>query len=117
MVGPCLAALVAAAPAWAQDRTPAERQSLVDLARILGESHAIRQICEGPQDRLWYGRMQRLMQVEAADQALTRRLTLSFNAGYGAAKALYPECTGAARAEARKIARTAQGLSESLEGP
>lgn len=111
------ALLVAVSPALAQERVPAQRQALVDLARILGESHAIRQACEGPQDQYWRKRMQQLLAVEAADQSLKTRISVAFNAGYGSGKALYPSCTDAARAEARRIARTAQGLSEALAKP
>ena len=109
--------LVAAVPALAQERPPAQRQALVDLARILGESHAIHQACEGPQDRYWRTRMQELLAVEAADQGLTTRLSKEFNAGFGSGKAFYGSCTDAARAEARRIARIAQGLSETLARP
>jgi len=109
--------MVAIAPASAQERAPAQRQALVDLARILGESHAIRQVCEGPQDQYWRRRMQQLLVVEAADQGLKTRISLAFNAGFGSGKALYAGCTDAARAEARRIARTAQGLSETLARP
>jgi uncharacterized protein (TIGR02301 family) len=105
------------APAQAQDRSPAERQALLDLSRIMGESHAIRQTCEGPQDGYWYTRMKHLLDVEAADQGLKRRLANAFSAGFNQTKALYPQCVDAARAEAKRIARTAQGLSEKLAGP
>ena len=111
------AVLVLTASASAQERAPAQRQALVDLARILGESHAIRQACEGPQDQYWRARMQQLLAVEAADQGLKTRISVAFNAGFGSGKALYASCTGAARAEARRIARTGQGLSETLKRP
>ncbi len=112
-----LALVLSAEPVFAQERNPAERQKLVDLARILGESHWIRRVCTGGQDQSWYGRMEQLLAVEAADQGLKRRLSLSFNDGYHAAEALYPQCVEAARTEARRIAKTAQGLSETLAGP
>ena len=64
-----LAILLAACatPALAQERTPAERQVLVDLAYVLGESHALRQTCEGAGDMLWRSRMEEMLRVEAAD--------------------------------------------------
>ena len=110
-------ALLLATPVFAQDRSPAERQALLDLARMLGESHAIRQACEGPQNGYWYSRMQRLLAIEAADQAQTRRLGLAFNAGFNATGALFPRCTDAARAEGRRVAKAAETLSEKLAGP
>ena len=117
LAAPLAVLLVAMSPALGQERVPAQRQALVDLARILGESHAIRQACEGPQDQYWRTRMQQLLTVEAADQGLKTRISMAFNAGYGSGKALYASCTDAARAEARRIARTAQGLSETLARP
>ena len=111
------AVLIAATSTSAQERAPAQRQALVDLARVLGESHAIRQACEGPQDQYWRTRMQRLLAVEAADQGLKTRISVAFNAGYGSGKALYSSCTEAARAQARQIARTAQALTETLAKP
>lgn len=114
---PLILALAAAFPAFAQERSPAERQSLVELARVLGESHAIRMACEGEQDQFWRERMQRLLDQEAADQGLTTRLSLAFNEGFHAGQALYPRCSDAARAEARKIAGAGQTLSEKLKGP
>lgn len=110
-------ALAAASRALAQERSPAERQSLVELARILGESHAIRMACEGEEDQFWRGRMRQLLDQEAADQGLKTRLSLAFNGGFHAGQALYPRCSDAARAEARKIAASGQTLSEKLEGP
>ncbi len=122
--GPRLAASAAAAvlalapaAALAQERSPAERQSLVDLARVLGESHALRQACEGPQDQSWRSRMQQLLAVEAADQGLKTRISVAFNAGYGSGRSLFPNCTDAARAEARRIAGEGQRLSIKLAGP
>jgi uncharacterized protein (TIGR02301 family) len=110
------AVLLLALPAFAQERSPAERQALVQLARVIGESHAIRQACEGAEDQFWRGRMQGLLDQEAADQGLKTRLSLAFNDGFHAGQALYPKCTDAARAEARKIAASGQALAEKLEG-
>lgn len=111
-----LACLAAGAVA-AQDRPPAERQGLADLARLLGQSHALRQVCQGPDDQFWRSRMQQLIDVEASDQALKQRLAVSFNAGYGAEQALYPDCTPAARQEAQRLARRGQSLAQALASP
>jgi uncharacterized protein (TIGR02301 family) len=108
---------VSAAPALAQERNPAERQLLVDLANVLGESHALRQTCEGPGDMFWRSRMQEMLRVEAADQAFVNRLTLSFNAGYAAGQAGFPACDAGLKAEARRIALRGRQLSARLSGP
>ena len=112
-----VAVLALVAAAQAQERSPAERQGLVDLARVLGESHALRQACEGPRDQFWRSRMQRLLAVEAADQGLKTRISVAFNAGYGSGRSLFPKCTDAAQAEARRIAGDGQKLSLKLALP
>ena len=62
---PALAALLLTAPsplpAHAQEREPADRQRLLDLAYALGQSHALRQACEGAGDQFWRARMMRLI--------------------------------------------------------
>jgi uncharacterized protein (TIGR02301 family) len=70
--------------ALAQDRSPAERQTLLDLAFTLGESHALRQVCEGAGDQYWRARMMRLTEVEKADQAFDAQLRDRFNTGFAA---------------------------------
>lgn len=114
-----LAILLAACatPALAQERTPAERQVLVDLAYVLGESHALRQTCEGAGDMLWRSRMEEMLRVEAADQGFVTRLTLSFNSGYAAGQAGFPSCDAALKTEARRVAARGKQLSARLSGP
>ncbi len=112
-----LVLLAAASPALAQERSPAGRQALVELSRVLGESHAIRQACEGSADQLWRERMSQVLEQEAVDQRLKARLSIAFNDGYHSGQALYPKCSPAARAEARRIAASGQALSEKLETP
>jgi uncharacterized protein (TIGR02301 family) len=89
--------LVAAGSAPAQDRTPALRQTLVDLAYVLGESHALRQACEGAGDQFWRTRMIRMTDVEAPDETLDARLKESFNTGYASRQGEFPSCTPASR--------------------
>lgn len=110
-----LAAL--ATPALAQERNPAERQVLVDLAYVLGESHALRQTCEGDGDMFWRSRMEQMLRVEAADQSFVTRLTLSFNSGYAAGQAGFPACDAGLKAEARRIAGRGRQLSARLSRP
>jgi uncharacterized protein (TIGR02301 family) len=87
-----LAALATGGPALAQDRSPVERQTLLDLAFTLGESHALRQVCEGAGDQYWRARMMRLVEVEKADQALDAQLRDRFNTGFAAGQGRFPEC-------------------------
>lgn len=105
------------APALAQERSPSERQELVDLARLLGESHALNQACAGADNQFWRERMQGMLDQEAAEQGLKTRLSIAFNDGYHSGQALYPKCSDAARAEARKLATKGEQLSEKLARP
>lgn len=95
--------------AQSQDRTPAVRQSLVDLAYVLGESHALRQACLGEDDQYWRTRMIRMVDTEQPDAALDRRLKESFNTGFASRQSEFPTCTGATRRA--EIATAARGQS------
>ena len=81
-VAACLCSLFAAAAIRAQERSPAERQTLVALAYVMGESHALRQVCKGAGDQYWRGRMRDLVAAEQPDEPFSRRLTDSFNDGF-----------------------------------
>lgn len=87
-----LTALVGTGSALAQDRGPVERQTLLDLAFTLGESHALRQVCEGAGDQYWRSRMMRLTDVEKADQAFDAQLRDRFNTGFAAGQGEFTEC-------------------------
>ena len=118
----CLAALtLLASAAAAQERTPAERQTLADLSYILGESHALRQACAGAEDQFWRARMQRLVQAEQPDAALDKRLKESFNTGFVAGQTAFSSCSPQSRqAEAKAAARgrvLASGLARGMAPP
>jgi uncharacterized protein (TIGR02301 family) len=112
-----LLALVLVAPtgaALAQDRAPVERQKLLDLAFTLGESHALRQVCEGTGDQYWRSRMVRLTDVEKADQAFDAQLRDRFNTGFAARQGQFPECDDASRQAEQAVARKGQALAAKL---
>ncbi len=108
--------LLAATVVAAQDRPPTQRQSLAELAYVLGRSHGLRQLCEGPRDQVWRSWMARLLEREAPDDALNRRLRDSFNTGYASAQAQYPSCSRASRAEAERSAERGRTLARALDG-
>ena len=90
-----IATLALASPAAAQ---PAARTDLlVQLARVIGESHALRQVCEGAKDQYWRERMFGLLDAEAADDALRDRLSKAFNAGYIDGQLEFDHCSAASR--------------------
>jgi uncharacterized protein (TIGR02301 family) len=107
--------LALAAPlAMAQERAPAERQVLLDLAYTLGEAHALRQACEGEGDQYWRDRMARLIEVEAADEGFTAQLQGKFNAGYNGRQAEFPTCTPESRKALAATAQHGQGLADKM---
>jgi len=116
---PALAILLltaSAAPlAHAQDREPAERQRLLDLAYALGQSHALRQACEGAGDQFWRARMMRLIDVEQADAAFTALLRDRFNGGFAASQASHPDgCSPESRRAERQAAQRGRALAGKL---
>ena len=103
--------------ASAQDRAPDARQALADLAYVLGQSHALRQACVDRDDQFWRDRMGRLLDIEASDQALKRRLQDAFNTGFAAARLSYPRCGAGARAELARLAMRGKDLAARLAAP
>lgn len=103
-----------ASAALAQERAPEERQNLIDLAYTLGESHALRQICEGENDQFWRSRMVRLTEVEQADQAFDAQLRERFNTGFAAGKGAFPLCDASSRKAEQQSARKGQALALKL---
>lgn len=107
-------AMIVTSPAVAQDRTPAQRQTLVELAYVLGQSHALRQACMGPLDQYWRERMARLVRTESPDNAFDVRLRDSFNAGFSTSQSEFPVCGPQSRAEEIKAAARGKALAEVL---
>jgi uncharacterized protein (TIGR02301 family) len=110
-----LIALLAAAPAAAQDRNPAARQTLASLAYVLGQAHALSLVCDAS-NQTWRARMARIRELEVPDEAFDRQLVNGFNAGFVDGQARYPSCSRAARAEAAVVAARGRDLSRVLAG-
>jgi uncharacterized protein (TIGR02301 family) len=109
-------ALTLATAAGAAERTAEDRQTLTDLAYVLGQSHALRQACQGQTDQFWRDRMYSLIHTEQPDQGFERRLKDSFNTGYAAAQAAYPACTPSSRRAEARAAERGRALAEGLTG-
>lgn len=105
---------VFAAPAMAQEREPAERQTLIDLAYALGESHALRQACAGEGDQYWRDRMMQVTETEASDAAFNGRLTQAFNSGFATRQTEFPSCSPASKRAELMVARKGQSLATQL---
>jgi uncharacterized protein (TIGR02301 family) len=113
-LGLVLMMAAAATTVAAQDRSPADRQTLVELAYALGQSHALRQVCTGASDYYWRHRMQQLVAAEQPDGPFNRRLADSFNDGFVASRQAFPSCNAAAKAEAEAIAAKGGELAQDL---
>lgn len=109
-------AVLLATPALAQERTPAARETLADLAYTLGQAHALRTRCQGEGDQVWRARMVRMVEVERPDEAFRDQLFDGFNTGFLSANAAHPRCDDGARAEAAKVAQRGRDLSRVLAG-
>ncbi|MBI1407795.1 MAG: TIGR02301 family protein [Caulobacter sp.] len=108
------AALLWAGPAAAQDRSPAERQTLVDLAYAIGESHGLRQTCNGPTDQFWRDRMVQLSDTEVPDADFDARLKQAFNSGFATRQSQFPTCTLESRKAELAVARKGEALAQKL---
>jgi uncharacterized protein (TIGR02301 family) len=112
----CLCGLVATVAIHAQERSPADRQTLVALAYVIGESHALRQLCNGAGDQYWRARMRDLIAAEQPDAPFSRRLTDSFNDGFVAGQQAYTACDERAKREAARAAAKGRELAVTLSG-
>ncbi len=113
LIGVLLSALVVS-PVLAQERAADERQRLLDLAYTLGESHALRQACQGEGDQYWRSRMVRMTEVEQADQAFDAQMRERFNTGFASRRSEYPTCDDASRKAEQAAARKGQALSQKM---
>ncbi|MDQ0466692.1 uncharacterized protein (TIGR02301 family) [Caulobacter ginsengisoli] len=114
-----IAGLLAGGPlftgtALAQERSPVERQTLVDLAYMLGRSHALRQVCAGAGDYYWREKMMALSATEAPEADFDSRLKNAFNAGFASGQTEFPTCTADSRRAEAAAAQKGQGLAAQL---
>ena len=98
------------------ERSPDQRQAMVDLAYVLGEAHALRQACDGRDDQTWRTRMSGMMALEAPDPDLKRRMIDSFNTGFMTRQAETPTCGPETASAERSIAERGRTLAQRLGG-
>jgi uncharacterized protein (TIGR02301 family) len=108
------AGLLLSHPVMAQERSPTERQTLVDLAYAIGESHALRQICNGPADQYWRERMAQVTETEVAEAPFAARLNQAFNSGFAARQTQFTACGPDSRKAELVVARKGQALARRL---
>ena len=109
-----IASLLIGGVALAQERSPVERQTLVDLAYTLGRSHALRQVCAGAGDQYWREKMVALSATEAPEADFDTRLKNAFNAGFASGQTEFPTCTADSRRAEAAAAQKGQGLAAQL---
>jgi len=107
--------LTAAFPAAAQERAPAARRGLADLAYVLGQAHGLAQVCDD-ESQSWRSRMLRLVELETPDAAFRGQLFDHFNSGFSAAQVRHPRCGAGARAEAGRVAARGRDLARVIAG-
>lgn len=95
-------------------RTPDQRQTLLDLAFVLGEAHALRTVCRGPEDQAWRARMTGMIEVEQPNEAFRRLLVERFNAGFSARRAETLDCLPDAPTGEREAAARGEALARKL---
>jgi uncharacterized protein (TIGR02301 family) len=83
---------------------------------VLGESHALRQLCAGFSDQYWRERMQNMVRAETPDADLDRRMKAAFNTGFIAGQSGFPACGRASRREEGRLAERGRALAASLTG-
>jgi uncharacterized protein (TIGR02301 family) len=108
------AALMLVAAAYPAAAQPPRAEIVADLAYATGQSHALRQLCQGADDQFWRGRMERIIDLEAKDQVDRAPLAERFNDGFRAARRQYPRCTEASRTAERAVAANGRALANLL---
>ena len=110
-----LALLIALLPGavLAQDRDPASRQALVDLAFVLGQVHALTQLCD-PGDQHWRTRMLAMVETDGGDHAFAERLRGQFNTGYISGQSQFTACSAESRRAQAQVAARGAAISKRL---
>lgn len=110
--------LLAAAPAAAQEDYAARRAALTGLARIFGELHHIRRMCEPAREGdVWRDRMKRLIDLEEPSFDLREEMVGAFNDGYRSAQGRFDYCDRNAEDYAAARAMTGEALVSNLTAP
>jgi uncharacterized protein (TIGR02301 family) len=80
---------------------------------VLGEAHALKQVCQAD-DATWRARMQRMLEIEAPDDAFKNDLTQRFNDGFSREREQFPHCDARVPPAEAKVAADGKRLSGTL---
>lgn len=108
-----IALALAPAAVLGQGRDPTSRQVLVDLAYVLGQAHALTQLCDAG-DQHWRSRMLAMVETEGDDHAFAERLRGQFNTGYISGKSQFTACGAESRRAQREVAARGAAISKRL---
>lgn len=103
--------------ALAQTRPAPDRQVMIDLSRVMGESHALRQICRDAADTFWRDRMKAMVIAEQAEPSLEDAMIAAFNNGYETRQRQFSTCNSAARQAEAQVSAKGQALARRLARP
>ena len=81
---------------------------------MIGEAHALRQVCNGADDQFWRSRMLSMLEAEDADFAFSERLRGAFNTGFVSRRTEHLSCTAATREAEAAVSRRGQDLARRL---
>ncbi len=106
------------APAAAQEDFAARRSGLVGLARVFGELHHIRRMCDPDREGdVWRNRMKRLIDYEQPSFDLREDMVGAFNGGYTSAQHDFSQCDNDAEDYAAARAANGEALVSGLTAP
>jgi uncharacterized protein (TIGR02301 family) len=112
------AALLAAAPAVAQENFEARRGALTALSNIFGALHHVRRVCDPEREGdLWRNQMKRLIELEQPPSDLREEMVGAFNDGYTSAQGRVEYCDNDAEDYAAARAATGREIVSSLASP
>lgn len=111
---PALAlALAVAGAAWSAPRDAETRRLRLELARTLGEAHALKTVCR-PDQTLWRDRFVELLTVEKPDAPSAAALAQAFRDGFERTRARRPACSPQVFLDEGAAARRGRELADRL---
>lgn len=99
----------------AESAVAARPDDLTTLARVFGELHHVRRMCEPQREaELWRERMKQMVRLEQPTAQLRRRLVGAFNDGFRSAESAHAQCDNDAEAFAESRAAVGAELAAKL---
>ncbi len=91
-------------------------ETLVELAAVLGEAHAIRTVCNGDGDQTWRNYMMSMIDLEAPSGPRKSTMTSAFNRGYRAQSGRTSSCSSDLVQVEAAIAARGRALADAVAG-